>query len=62
MAFDKELALFYGFFNLRISKKTIVLEKKTIEPKTFFLDFSFFSVFDDVLNLSHDLGGLFLFC
>ena len=39
MAFDKELALFYGFFNLRISKKTIVLEKKTIEPKTFFLDF-----------------------
>ena len=26
MAFDKELAILYGFFNLRISKKTILLE------------------------------------
>ena len=27
MAFDEELALLYGFFNLRISKKTTLLEK-----------------------------------
>ena len=27
MAFDKELAILYGFFNLRISKKTTLLEK-----------------------------------
>ena len=26
MAFDKELAILYGFFNLRISKKAILLE------------------------------------
>ena len=28
MAFHKEAALLYGFFNLRISKKTTLLEKK----------------------------------
>ena len=27
MTFDKELAISYGFFNLRISKKTTFLEK-----------------------------------
>ena len=26
MAFDKELAILYGFFNLRISKKAVLLE------------------------------------
>ena len=29
MAFDKELPILYGFFNLRISKKTTLLEKKS---------------------------------
>ena len=27
MAFEKELAILYGFFNLRISEKTTLLEK-----------------------------------
>ena len=35
MAFDKELAILYGFFSLRISKKTTLLEKAPMGPKHF---------------------------
>ena len=35
MVFDKEVAILYGFFNLRIPKKTL-LEKSPNGPKTFF--------------------------
>ena len=34
MTFNKELAILYGFFNLRISKKTTLLEKNPMESKT----------------------------
>ena len=40
MAFDKELAILYGFFSLRISKKTTLLEKAPMGPKTFFRIFA----------------------
>ena len=36
MTFDKQLAILYGFFNLRISKKTTLLEIAPMESKTFF--------------------------
>ena len=36
MVFEKELAILYGFFNVRISKKTTLLQK------TFFLIFIYF--------------------
>ena len=40
MAFDKELALLYGFSNSRISKKTTLLEKKPQwDPKHYFFNF-----------------------
>ena len=37
MAFDKELAILYGFFNLRISKKTTLLEKSPNGAQNIFL-------------------------
>ena len=40
MAFDKELAILYGFFSLRISKKTTLLEKAPMGLKTFFRIFA----------------------
>ena len=41
MAFDTELAISYWFFNLRISKKTIPLEKSAngAQNTFFFLNF-----------------------
>ena len=36
MAFDEELAILYGFFNLRISKKASLLEKIPMRHKAFF--------------------------
>ena len=37
MAFDKELAILYGFFSLRISKKKLPFNKKApMGPKPFF--------------------------
>ena len=36
MTFDKQLAILYVFFNLRISKKTTLLEIAPMESKTFF--------------------------
>ena len=40
MTFDKELAIFYGFFNLRISKKTTLLRKSSNGVQNiFFLNF-----------------------
>ena len=41
MAFDKELALTYGFFNFRISKKSTLLEKSPNGAQNiFFFNFS----------------------
>ena len=37
MAFDKGLAILYGFFSLRISKNTTPLAKRHWGPKHFFL-------------------------
>ena len=37
IAFDKELPILYGFFNLRISKKTTLLEKSPNGAQNFFL-------------------------
>ena len=39
MAFDKEIAILYGFFNLRISKKTALLEKSPNGAQNFFFEF-----------------------
>ena len=39
MAFDKELAILYGFFNLKISKKTTLLEKSPNGAQNNFLIF-----------------------
>ena len=40
MAFDKELCILYDFFNLRIPKKTTLLEKIPNEAQSiFFLNF-----------------------
>ena len=41
MAFDKELAILYGFFNLRISKKTTLLEKSPSGAQDIFFQFLF---------------------
>ena len=42
MAFDKELAILYGFFNLRISAKTTLLEKIPNDTQNFLvLNFCF---------------------
>ena len=41
MAFDKELAILYEFSNLRISKKTTLLEKSANEARIFFVFFCF---------------------
>ena len=102
MAFDKEIAILYRFFNLKISKKAALVENVPMGPKTFFLYiyiyikmyvilnkttkfsvlnqsgsvllvpakyilekqkiWSFFSVFDDVITKSRDLGRSFLVC
>ena len=37
MAFDKEIAILYRFFNLKISKKAALVENVPMGPKTFFL-------------------------
>ena len=42
MAFDKELAIFYGFFNLRISKQFSLQKQK---PQWCSDHFSFFLIF-----------------
>ena len=39
MAFDIELAILYGFFNLRISEKSTLLEKSHNKIQTFFFLF-----------------------
>ena len=41
IAFDKELAILYGFFNLRISKKFTLLEKSTNGAQNIFFFFEF---------------------
>ena len=41
MAFDKELAILYGFFNLRISKKIALLEKSPNGTQNFVVFFAF---------------------
>ena len=35
MAFDKELAILYGFFNLRISEKLLFLKKALMGPNIY---------------------------
>ena len=47
MAFDKELAILSGFFNLRISKETTLEEKSPNEAQNnfFFFFFEFLFVF-----------------
>ena len=104
MAFEKELAILHGFFNLRISKNATFLEKSPNGTQNiFFFEFlclilyqnayifvqnwkfyvlnqskytfspaqiypwklenwSFFSVFDNFITQSRDLGGSFLVC
>ena len=42
MVFDKELAIFYGFFNLRISKKTSPLDKSPNGAQNFLISISFY--------------------
>ena len=42
MAFDKELAILYGFFNLRISKETTLVENSPNEAQNIFFLFDFF--------------------
>ena len=39
MAFDKKLTILYGFFNLKISKKTKLLENSPNMPQNFFFNF-----------------------
>ena len=41
VAFDKELAIFYGFFNLRISIKTTLLEKSPNGAQNIIFEFLF---------------------
>ena len=41
MAFDRELAISYGFFNLRIYKKTAFLEKCSSGAQNIFFFFFF---------------------
>ena len=45
MAFDKELAILYGFFNLRISKETTLVENSPNEAQNIFFLFEFFFYF-----------------
>ena len=54
MAFDKKLAILYGFFNLKISKKTALLEKSP--------NLVIFLRFDDLITQSRDLGESSLVC
>ena len=42
MAFDKELAILYGFFNLRISKETTLVENSPNEAQNIFFYLNFF--------------------
>ena len=44
MAFDKELAILYGFFNLRISKETTLVENSPNEAQNIFFLFEFFFI------------------
>ena len=48
MAFDIELAILYGFFNLRISEKSTLLEKSHNKIQNFFFVFEF--LFDFISN------------
>ena len=41
MAFDEELAILYAFFNLRISMKTTLLEKRSNGAQNIFWEFLF---------------------
>ena len=42
MAFDKELVILYGFFNLRISKETTLVENSPNEAQNIFFYLNFF--------------------
>ena len=44
MAFDKELVILYGFFNLRISKETTLVENSPNEAQNIFFLFEFFFI------------------
>ena len=76
MAFDKELVILFGFFNLRLSKKFNPSTKKApmrsikqsrsilFDPLKYTVEnqkiWSFFSVFDHVITHSRNLGASFL--
>ena len=50
MAFDRELAISYGFFNLRIYKKTAFLEKCPSGAQNIFFFFFFLILYQNANN------------
>ena len=53
MAFDKEIAILYRFFNLKISKKAALVENVPMGPKTFFL-YIYIYIYQNVCNFEQN--------